>query len=161
MFLENSQNSLENTCARVSFLIKKETIRKEALAKVFSCEFFEIRYRAPFIQSTSGRLLLKFWDLWLFLQKNYIKNVWQGRKYASSVRQSFLIEDYWNFTDASLCKNGLVLTFIIHHRVDIRTKLNLSRKTFIWCPECQMNVLRTFSLCRVSIADAPPEPNQT
>ena len=30
-------NSQENTCARVSFLIKKET-----LALVFSCEFYEI-----------------------------------------------------------------------------------------------------------------------
>ena len=160
MFLENSQNSLENTCARVSFLIKKRLLEKRLWQRCFPVNFSKF-LRTPFIQSTSGRQLLKFWDLWLFLQKNYIKNVWQGRKYASSVRQSFLIEDYRNFTDASLCKNGLVLTFIIHHRVDIRTKLNLSRKTFIWCPECQMNVLRTFSLCRVSIADAPPEPNQT
>ena len=34
---EISQNSQENTRARVSFLIKKET-----LAQVFSCEFCEI-----------------------------------------------------------------------------------------------------------------------
>ena len=37
VFLEISQNSQENTCARVSFLIKNET-----LAQVFSCEFSEI-----------------------------------------------------------------------------------------------------------------------
>ena len=37
MFLEILQNSQENTCARVSFFIKKET-----LAQVFSCEFCEI-----------------------------------------------------------------------------------------------------------------------
>ena len=47
MFLEISQNSEENTCARVSFLIKLEAefcnfIKKETLAQVFSCEFCEI-----------------------------------------------------------------------------------------------------------------------
>ena len=39
VFLEISQNSQENTCARVSFL---NFIKKEALAQVFSCEFCEI-----------------------------------------------------------------------------------------------------------------------
>ena len=44
IFLENSQNSQENTCARVSFLIKLQAchfIRKQTLAQVFSCEFCE------------------------------------------------------------------------------------------------------------------------
>ena len=35
-----SQNSQENTCARVSFLIKLQ--EKEILAQVFSCEFCDI-----------------------------------------------------------------------------------------------------------------------
>ena len=39
VFLEISQNSQENTRARVSFLIK--LIKKETLAKVFSCELCE------------------------------------------------------------------------------------------------------------------------
>ena len=38
LFLENSQNSHENTCSRVSFLINK----REALSLVFSYEFWEI-----------------------------------------------------------------------------------------------------------------------
>ena len=46
VFLEISQNSQENTCARVSFLIKLKAacnfIKKENLAQVFSCEFCEI-----------------------------------------------------------------------------------------------------------------------
>ena len=47
MFLKISQNSEENTCARVSFLIKLQTlaynfIEKETLTQVFSCEFCEI-----------------------------------------------------------------------------------------------------------------------
>ena len=45
---ENSQNSQENTCARVSFLIKFQQpkacnfFKKEALAQVFSFEFCKI-----------------------------------------------------------------------------------------------------------------------
>ena len=47
VFLEISQNSQESTCARVSFLIKLQAetcsfIKKETLAQVFSCEFYEI-----------------------------------------------------------------------------------------------------------------------
>ena len=40
MFLEISQNSQENTCARVSILIK--FIKIDTLAQVLSCEFCEI-----------------------------------------------------------------------------------------------------------------------
>ena len=45
-FLEISQNSQENTCARVPSLIKLQAsscnfIKKEALAQVFSCTFWE------------------------------------------------------------------------------------------------------------------------
>ena len=44
VFSKIFQNSQENTCARVSFLIKLQVsacsfIKKENLAKVFSCEF--------------------------------------------------------------------------------------------------------------------------
>ena len=42
VFLKISQNSQENTCARVSFSIKFFFIKKETLAQVFSCEFCEI-----------------------------------------------------------------------------------------------------------------------
>ena len=47
MFWEISQNSQENTCLRVSHLIKLQAeaynfIKKETLAQVFSCEICEI-----------------------------------------------------------------------------------------------------------------------
>ena len=43
VFLEISQNSQENTCARVSFLIKLQALgKKETLAQVFSCVICEI-----------------------------------------------------------------------------------------------------------------------
>ena len=58
MFLEISRNSLENTCARVSFLMKAcNFIKKETLAQVFSFEFCKF-LRTPFLQNTSRRLLL-------------------------------------------------------------------------------------------------------
>ena len=57
VFLEILQNSQENTCTRVSFLIKLQTsacnfIKKETLVQIFSCEFCEISkknfsYRTP------------------------------------------------------------------------------------------------------------------
>ena len=48
VFLEISQNLQENTCAWVSFLIK--LIKKETLAHVFSCEFYEISKSALFTE---------------------------------------------------------------------------------------------------------------
>ena len=47
VFLQILQNSQENTCARVSFLIKLlvwvlQLIKKETLAQVFLCEFCQI-----------------------------------------------------------------------------------------------------------------------
>ena len=55
VFLKSSQNSQENNCARVSFLIKLQDcrfIKKETVAQVFSFEYCEIFknilfYRAP------------------------------------------------------------------------------------------------------------------
>ena len=51
MFLEISQNSQENICAWVSFLIKLQAparnfIKSETLAQVFSCEFCNISKNA-------------------------------------------------------------------------------------------------------------------
>ena len=66
LFLEISQNSQENTCARFSFLIKFQAgacnfIKIETLAQVFSCEFCEISkntfsYRTPPVASSDLNL---------------------------------------------------------------------------------------------------------
>ena len=53
VFIEVSQNSQENTCAKVTFLIKLQAqiydfIKKETLAQVFSCEFCEF-LTTPFL----------------------------------------------------------------------------------------------------------------
>ena len=70
VFLKISQNSQENTCARVSFLIKLQFsfIKKEALAQVFSCEFSEISkdnffHRIPLVAAS------------VFAIKNYVNDI--------------------------------------------------------------------------------------
>ena len=62
MFLEISQNSQENTCPRVSsvsFLVRPATLLKKRLwHRCFPVNFVKF-LRTPFLQNTSGRLLLK------------------------------------------------------------------------------------------------------
>ena len=66
MFLETSQNSEENTCARVSFLIKLQAcnfIKKET--QVFSCDFCKtpknnFSYRTPLVAASLNRKLLQY-----------------------------------------------------------------------------------------------------
>ena len=61
--IEILQNSQENTCARVSFLITllawdlQLYLKKEALTQAFSLNFAKF-LKIPFLQNTSGRLLL-------------------------------------------------------------------------------------------------------
>ena len=55
MFLEIPQNSQENTCTRVSFLIQLQAwtcnfIKRETLTQVFSCEHYEISKNTFFIK---------------------------------------------------------------------------------------------------------------
>ena len=64
MFLEISQNSYENTCVRVSFLIK---LQNETLAQLFSCEFCEI-FKNIFLRRTpvvaaSEALVIGVWRM--------------------------------------------------------------------------------------------------
>ena len=62
---ENSQNSRENTCARVSFLIKLPAdattlLKKETLTQVFPREFWEIFKNTLFMEHlrATGEYLL-------------------------------------------------------------------------------------------------------
>ena len=66
MFLKNSQNSQENTCARVSFLNKVAGLRR------FPLNFANF-LRIPFLQNTSERLLLECWKKMINLQIFYSK----------------------------------------------------------------------------------------
>ena len=64
MFLQISQNSQENTCARVSFLTKLKAtvcnfVKKQTLTLVYFPVNFAKFLRTHLQQNTSGRLLLK------------------------------------------------------------------------------------------------------
>ena len=67
VFLEISQNPQENTCAKVSFLIKLQS-----LGQVLSCEFCEISkntffYRTPLV-ATSTQMTLELVVILMFKQ---------------------------------------------------------------------------------------------
>ena len=66
MFLEISQNSQENTCSRVSFLIN--FIKKETLAQVIFCGFCEISKNIFFIEHlwTTASVILMAVNIVLF-----------------------------------------------------------------------------------------------
>ena len=68
VFLEIWQNSQENTCARVSFLIKLQAlacnvIKNETLAQTLSCEFREIFKNNFFTENlrTTAFVMASFW----------------------------------------------------------------------------------------------------
>ena len=72
VFLKNSQNSEENTCARVSFLIKLQAsalnfIKKEALAQVFSrefCKIFKNTFSTEHLRATA--LAVRNYNYWAY-----------------------------------------------------------------------------------------------
>ena len=82
LFLEISENSRENTCARVSFLIELPTyarniIKKENLARCFPVNFEKFLSTAFFIEHLCWLLLRNLWNIiwWSqFLQLNFIKD---------------------------------------------------------------------------------------
>ena len=68
VFLNISQNSQKNNCAKVSFLIKLQAsdnfIKKEALAQVFSNEFCEI-FKNPFFIEHHRWLPFEYVFIWI------------------------------------------------------------------------------------------------
>ena len=64
VFLEISQNSQENTCARVSFLIN-------CRPEVFSCEFCEIS-KNTFSYTKQNKSQLKYYEMVLYRIKNLL-----------------------------------------------------------------------------------------
>ena len=78
VFLKISQNSQENTCVRVFFLIKLQAcnfIAKETLAQLFSCEIVEVSnnsflHRTPLVAaSVTCSLQIFFLQILAYLNK--------------------------------------------------------------------------------------------
>ena len=74
VFLEISQNSQKNICARASFLIKLQALnftKKETLAQVFSCEFCEISKNTFFTEHFRWLLLSTQHAIWISGNKDF------------------------------------------------------------------------------------------
>ena len=105
LLLKNSHNSQKNTCARISFLIKLQAsactfIKKETLAQVFSCEFFEN------FKNT----------LWLLLYKKYIFHTISSRKIFRISQSCF--RDWKNKFIAGKKRNTFAF-FAVNRQLDI------------------------------------------
>ena len=107
MFLEVSQNSQEKTCARVSFLIKLQAIKKETLVQVLSCESCKISKNTFFIE--------RLW--WLLLQRHsLIRSFGKDLKqrYTLPLLPSILFPLYWNVFDLQLPSQYMNNLFILY-----------------------------------------------
>ena len=102
VFLEISQNSQENTCARDSFLIKLQTLlKKESLAQVFSCEFWKIsknNFFTEHIRTTAAKNSLKndrfdksSMNNILYFVTNYLKRTFEKRHLKSGPPKMVLV----------------------------------------------------------------------
>ena len=95
MFLKISQNSWENTCARVSFLNKVFFIKKETVTQLFSCEFCEISKNT----FTHGTPLDEVHDI-----PNQIKNFLSFWGQMKNVKSARLQATEYCKTDASIVR---------------------------------------------------------
>ena len=136
MFLWISQNSLESTSARASFLIKMQAetwnfIKTEALGQVFSCEFWEIFKNTFFtrhLRSTAiaffvwyRQTSVSFFVLYLFAMLCAIwyhsydsKNVWRSVNLQVSTSPLKVTLLHGCFSHFLNCANGTKLRKASH-----------------------------------------------
>ena len=126
VFLEISQVSLENTCARVSFLMKFQAetcnfIKRETLTQVFSFEFCEISKNTFFIEAlraTASELNYYF----------IMSNVTNFHKYyrGEVTREEKIMNHYIKFS-ISGCISGTEYVFFTFN---LTFTLNFSTSSF-------------------------------
>ena len=120
MFLQISQNSQENTCARVSFLITLQAsgcnfIKKEALAQALFLEFCEISkntvsYKTPLVAaSEDNRFRLTNWNKWTvspnFVNRKldlWMKKIFYGWSHQSLIERQNAMESILHLTYSHL-----------------------------------------------------------
>ena len=121
VFLQIPQKSRENTCARVSFLIKLQVLKVFSKLKVFSCEFCEIPNNTFFTEQrwttasiTSSQLcmptalkwssvsltwvchsLILFWLLWALHSTYQIRLPWSITVITIACINSYWLYKYW------------------------------------------------------------------
>ena len=122
IFLATSQNSNENTCVRVSFLIEfqseaRNSTEKVTLAEVFCCEFCEIAksifpYRTPLLAASERKT---FMSVYLFITW-YIYNwslswvIWFSLR-LKGVLSGHIWDNFWQFKALlKMMKNAFYFT---------------------------------------------------
>ena len=100
-----SQNSQENTCARVSFLIKLQAwdnfIKKEIQAQMFSCKFYEIFKNTFFYKTPHLVAASEFWEKcdipgYIEPRKPKYQSIWKNMTNQMFLEKS-LINEFWNW----------------------------------------------------------------
>ena len=95
VFLKISQYSQENTCARVSFLIRLQALGLQVFSRCFPVNFAKF-LRTPFLQNNSKRLLLSLLLLLFIMLYFYVfifKVIFQinfTKIYSGSIIRVFL-----------------------------------------------------------------------
>ena len=150
VFLEILQNSNENTCASVSFLIKLQAsgrslfIKKEALAQVFSCEIWEIfkntfSYRTPLVAASKWRTIL--FSVLILLEKKDLKVIQNSLVFVivfqSCARFLKLITQFrpfsWFFMIFKVLRNKRIVVFICLNGANASSvDWNIVKKFFKW-----------------------------
>ena len=80
MFSKISQNTQENTCARVSARVACNFIKKQILTRVFSCEFCEIS-KSTFFTEYLRTTALEYIRLHLHIHVKYIMKLNNHNQY--------------------------------------------------------------------------------
>ena len=108
VFLEVSQNSQEKTCAKVSLLLKKRLWHR-----CFPVNFVKF-LRTPFLQNSSGRLLLPFATVALNYSNIYLYNIYLD---LNLTYENILLKNIVVFTlEAAIRKIGVFKNFAIFTR---------------------------------------------
>ena len=102
--LRNVAKFTENTCARVSFLIKLQAspcifIKKDTLVQVFSCKFCKIS-KKTFLKNTFERMLLETLVKYTYSQWNIVVKG-NSNMLEKSEYRNFLNCFLWKFSGSS------------------------------------------------------------
>ena len=127
VFLEISQNSQGNTCARISILIKLQgacnVIEKETQVQVFSCEFCKISgntfsYRTPPVAASVKA-------------REASRKIWESHKIFVILQSVLYHNQYLCTNDCLFSFSMLMKGFYVHKNMKSRKQLVIS-KMALW-----------------------------
>ena len=150
MFLEISQSSQENTCARYSFLIKFQAltcnfIKKRLWHKCFLMNFAKF-LKKPFLRNTSGRLLLsiiltaKYERIWKKIMKDISQFTFTCSKLTIET-----VEKVWNMFKVN--NKDTRTTLICYRSSHRRCSINFIKKRLRYMRPATLFIKRLWCRC--------------